>query len=646
MIASFLIEECLNGLQFGVMLFLIAAGLTLVLGIMNVVNLAYGSLYMAGAYFAVTIEAGGHPFIVALVAALLGTTLVGIAMEIVVIRPLYGRSHLDQVLCTIGLMMFFNELVRIFWGRLPLRGQLPDFLAGSVTLAPGLVYPVYRLAIVAVGLIVAVLLYLLVSHTRLGMLIRAGASDRETVGMLGANIPRLFTLIFGLGAALAGLAGMAAAPLLSVQVGMGEQILVLALVVIVIGGIGSIRGAFIAALLIGSVETWGGILLPPALASVSIYLFMAVVIVLRQFRNSARGRHSDSLAIGLGRHFTAGRSAWRSAPGTRLALGVGLAALLVLPLIARLADNSFLIDFCTRLMIFAIAAVSLNLLLGYGGMISLGHAAFLGIGAYTVAILHFHASGGPPLLVWPVTLPGSDNALVVWPAAIVAAGVAAAAIGAVSLRVSGLNFIMITLAFAQMIYYFFIALQDYGGADGLQIDAPSRLGPLDLGSRQVLYYLVLGVLVLAVFFVDRITRSHFGSVIQGIRQNERRLVAIGFSTFRYKLALFVMCGALAGFAGALLAEQEQFVSPVSMSWEHSGELMIMVILGGVGSLYGPVLGAFLYLVLEFFLSAVTVHWQAIFGPALIVIVLLSRGGLGKLLGGVRLWPISARPRDA
>src|SRR5215831_2219829 len=291
------IEQCLNGLQFGLLLFLLAAGLTLVFGVMDLVNLAHGSLYMVGAYFAATFCAFTGSFVAGALLALVATLLVGMAVEVIALRRLYGRDHLDHVLGTFGLILFFNEAVRLVWGPAGMSLPLPAWLNTSVTLLPGLPYPTYRIAIIVTSLVVAAFLYLVVMRTRVGMLIRAGASNREMVGALGININLLYTLVFGLGAALAGLAGLMQAPILTVQIGMGENILILAFVVIIIGGMGSIRGALVAAILVGLIDTIGRGFLPdalrlvlssrsasaiaPAMSSMIIYLLMAIVLVLR-----------------------------------------------------------------------------------------------------------------------------------------------------------------------------------------------------------------------------------------------------------------------------------------------------------------------------------------------------------------------------
>src|SRR5215468_4952184 len=290
-------EQCLNGLQFGLLLFLLAAGLTLVFGIMDLVNLAHGSLYMIGAYFAATFAAWTGSFIAGAVLALAATLVVGMAIEVIAIRRLYGRDHLDHVLGTFGLLLFFNELVRLVWGPAGRNLPLPAWLSTSVQIFPDVYYPTYRFTIILVALVVALGLYFVVMRTRIGMLVRAGASNREMVGAMGINIKLLYTFVFGAGAALAGLAGLMQAPILTASIGMGENILIVALVVIIIGGIGSIRGTFIAAIFVGLVDTVGRAFLPelfrlvmtpaaasalaPALSSMLIYLLMAIVLVVR-----------------------------------------------------------------------------------------------------------------------------------------------------------------------------------------------------------------------------------------------------------------------------------------------------------------------------------------------------------------------------
>src|SRR5476651_985057 len=294
---DYLLIQVLNGVQLGLLMFLLAAGLTLTFGIMDLVNLAHGSLYMMGAYFAWTLIGWTDSFVLGALLALPATFLLGVIVEAAVVRRLYARDHLDQVLATFGLILFFNELVRAVWGPAGKSIAVPPFLGHTVEILPGVPYPAYRFALIVVGAVVAILLAWLVAHTRMGMLIRAGASNRRMIAALGVNIEMLFSMVFGLGAAFAGLAGMMAAPIGSVKIGMGDDILILAFVIIVIGGIGSIKGAFIAAMMVGQIDIFGRSYLPdllktflspatassaaPAISQMLVYLVMAGVLVWR-----------------------------------------------------------------------------------------------------------------------------------------------------------------------------------------------------------------------------------------------------------------------------------------------------------------------------------------------------------------------------
>jgi len=294
---EYLLIQMLNGVQLGLLMFLLAAGLTLTFGIMDLVNLAHGSLYMVGAYLAWTFISWTDSFVLGVLLALPATFLVGVLLEIVVVRRLYVRDHLDQVLATFGLILFFNDLVRLVWGPAGKSIAVPPFLSHTVQILPGVPYPAYRFALIVVGGLVALLLAWMVARTRMGMLIRAGASNRRMIAALGVNIELLFSLVFGLGAVFAGLAGLMAAPISSVKIGMGDDILILAFVIIVIGGIGSIKGAFVAAMIVGQIDIVGRAFLPdllkaflspaaastaaPAISQVLIYIVMAGVLVWR-----------------------------------------------------------------------------------------------------------------------------------------------------------------------------------------------------------------------------------------------------------------------------------------------------------------------------------------------------------------------------
>ncbi len=294
-----------------------------------------------------------------------------------------------------------------------------------------------------------------------------------------------------------------------------------------------------------------------------------------------------------------------------------LALLLALPLAAYSVGDTFYVGLATRVLVFALAASSLNLILGFGGMVSFGHAAFLGIGAYSVAILMQN---------------GIASAWIAWPLAILLTALVSLLIGWISLRTQGVYFIMITLAFAQMLYYLIISLKAYGGDDGLSLAARSSVGwGVDLSSDVHLYYLSLGALAMAMVFMVRLLNARFGHALQAIRENEVRMTALGFAVFRYKLAAFTLAGAVAGLAGVLFANLNGFVSPAMMQWSQSGMLMMMVILGGVGHLYGGVIGAIAFLLLEEFLSHYTMHWQLGLGAVLLAVVLFAPNGITSLL---------------
>jgi branched-chain amino acid transport system permease protein len=318
-------------------------------------------------------------------------------------------------------------------------------------------------------------------------------------------------------------------------------------------------------------------------------------------------------------------------------IAILVVALFLVPVYATFVGNKFVLSLFTRIVILAIAATSLNLIMGYGGMVSFGHAAYLGIGGYSVGILAFE---------------GISSGFVQWPVAIVASGLIAFLIGLLSLRTRGVYFIMITLAFAQMIYYVGVSLNRYGADDGLTIYKRSQFaGLIDLSNKTAFYYVCLVILMLSIWLVWRIVNSRFGMVIQGARSNDRRMRAIGFPTFRYRLACFVIAGMMCGLAGVLLANHTDFISPAMMHWTRSGDLIVMVVLGGMGSLFGPTIGAIALLVLEealpWMINAVghlvtgqdvataKEYWQLILGPMLLLVVLFARGGIDGILAGAR-----------
>ncbi|MCW5749697.1 MAG: branched-chain amino acid ABC transporter permease [Alphaproteobacteria bacterium] len=309
------------------------------------------------------------------------------------------------------------------------------------------------------------------------------------------------------------------------------------------------------------------------------------------------------------------RPASLSSP-SNLAAALILVLLALLPLFAELLASPFLVTLFTRMLIYAIAATSLNLILGYGGMVSFGHAMYIGIGGYVVGIMASH---------------GVHAGWLQWPLAIAISALFALVIGALCLRTRGVYFIMITLAFAQMVYFMGVGLEEYGGDDGLTIYNRSSFGSLlNLSDKRVFYYVCLVLLVGALYLVHRLVQSRFGMVLRGSRSNDRRMQAIGFPTYRYRLTGFVIAGMICGLSGALMANHNEFVSPAMMHWVQSGDLIVMVVLGGMGTATGPLFGALAFLLVEYLLSRITEYWQIIFGPLLILVVLFARGGIGSL----------------
>jgi branched-chain amino acid transport system permease protein len=328
----------------------------------------------------------------------------------------------------------------------------------------------------------------------------------------------------------------------------------------------------------------------------------------------------------------------RSPLAPRIALALLLIAALALPSVAVWAGEPFYVRLGARILVFALAAVSLDLILGFGGMVSFGHAAFVGIGGYVVGILFAHQADGSTLFGWP----GTTNGYIVWPLAMLAGGLAALPIGAISLRTSGVPFIMITLAFAQMLFYLMTGLKAYGGDDGIALwSRTSFPGGPNIADHATFYYVALGLLVAALLVCWRLVNSRFGRVIRGAKDNERRMRALGYPVTRYKLTAFVIAGALAGLAGALLANATLFVGPQYLHWSRSGDLIVMVVLGGIGTLIGPVLGAAALLLLEEFVPEVMnlvhaglgEHWKIVLGPILLGLVLFARKGLWGLVTG-------------
>lgn len=605
---EFLFAQLLNALVYAMLLFLMAAGLSLIFGLMNVVSLAHGSFFMLGAFIGLSLFNVTHNFWIALLLAPIPVVVLGIVTEILLLRPLYRRGHMDQVLLTFGLTFVFFDIVQSVWGRTVRMLPAPESLQGLVHIGDNVIQG-YRLFLIGLGLALALLMWLFLDRSRLGAMIRAGVDDAAMAAGLGANVPALFTAVFGAGVALAALGGVAAGPIIGLYPGMDAEILIPAFIVIVIGGMGSLRGAFVGSLLIGIADTFGKAYLP-SMALFLIYLVMAVVLLVRP---------QGLFGIAHSHASSAPKFTLPALPSnhTRIIGGIVLAAMLVFPFLVP----SYPRELVTEIYIFAIFAMSLDLILGFTGLMSLGHAAFFGLGAYAVAILSAHYG---------------INAWVGVAVGVLSAGLGATVIGFFCVRTSGVPFLMLTLAFAQLVFSAALRWRTLtGGTDGLAVfEKPTFFG-LDLSNSLNAYFMVLLFFVLSYWGLRRLVSSPLGHVFVGIRENEMRMLAIGYPTRAYKLLSFVIAAALAGFAGGIYIIYNSFISPDQIYWTASGDILIMVMLGGAGTLIGPVIGTGLFLLMKNVVSSYSQHWLFIIGAIFICVVLFFPSGIWGTLRQVR-----------
>lgn len=607
---EFLLIQLVNGLGYAMLLFLMAAGLSLIFGLMNVVSLAHGSFFMLGAFIGFAIYQATGSYWLALLIAPLPTAAIGSLVERLFLRRLYHRGHLDQVLLTFGFTFVFFDLVRAVWGSDVRMMPLPQAFQGIIRVADA-AFSTYRLFLIGLGLALAALLWLFIERSRLGAMVRAGVDDAAMAAGLGCNIPALFSGVFSAGVALAALGGVAAAPVLGLYPGMDADILIPAFIVIVIGGMGSLRGAFVGSLLIGEADTFGKAYLPSA-AMFLIYLTMAVLLLVR-----------PQGLFGIAHGGTAGRppgpppAAAVSRTTTRLAGTIALAAMLAFPLLVGDYPRTLVAE----IYVFAIFAMSLDLLLGYTGLLSLGHAAFFGLGAYAVIVLAVSFGVEP----WLGVVAG-----------VALATLASAVIGYFCVRASGITLLMLTLAFSQLIYSVALKWRDVtGGSDGIGAPDKASFFGFDLSSALAMYYMTLVFFLAAYFGLRRLIGSPLGHVFVGIRENEQRMQAIGYPTARYKLIAFTIGGAVAGLAGGLYAIYNGFISPDAVQFSASGDALVMVMLGGAGTLIGPVIGTGVFLLLKNLTSSFTEHWMLMVGVTFIACVQYFPGGIWGTVRALR-----------
>jgi branched-chain amino acid transport system permease protein len=610
---NLLLIQLLNGLALGVLYILIASGMSVIFGMTDILNFAHGVFYMLGAYLALSVIGATGSFLVALLLAPIGIAVIGAGVERLTLHRIYDRGPLYHVLLTFGLVLVITDLVEYVWGPNQQLVGAPDYLAGAVELGP-IFYPKYRLFTIAAGAVIAVGTWAVFRYTRFGLIIRAGAQDRGTVRLMGVDVARYFTLVFAFGSLLAGTAGVLAAPFLSVNPNMGNGILIIAFIVVVVGGMGSYLGSVVAAFLIAFLETLS-IVFVPELSSYLIYLAMLGILLFRpQGLFGTYEVRSEVAKISFAESIEPVRLS------NRWALGV-LAVLVVLPLGTGRVLSSYMIGLVSLMFIWGLFALSLDIVMGYLGLISFGHAAFWGVGAYAVA-----------LTVTTVT----NSFLAAVAVALVVTTVLAWGIGALSVRLTGVYFAMITFAAAQLLYTFFVSQgQLTGGSDGFGIPDVTLLGVVDLAEPVVFYYLALAVLVGCYYVAVRVMDSPFGRTLAAIRESERRVSFLGYDTEKYKRRAFAFSGAVGGLAGALFMVYQQYITPDALYWFISGDVLFAMILGGIGTLYGPIVGGAVLVGLEQILPSYIEQWRLVIGLVLIGIVLFAPRGLASVFLQIR-----------
>ena len=610
---SFLLAQSLSGLASASSLFVIASGLTIVFGVTRIVNFAHGSFYMLGAYVAVTVvpwllEFDRSPalFFAGVLISAVVVGLLGVAMEVLLLRRLYRVPELFQLLATFGVVLMVQDVVRRVWGPIEIPGpRAPGLRHGVEVLGQRL--PAYELFLIGVGPAVLLLLWLLLHRTRFGVLVRAATRDREMVGALGVNQAVLFTATLFLGAFLAGLGGALQIPRVSVSNGMDLTVITEAFVVTVVGGMGSIGGAFVAAVIIGQLQAFG-VLVFPKVTLVLVFLLMAAVLVVKPHGLFGRPETVGRAALPEGvtelRRF--GTVEWALT-------GATFAAILALPLFA----DAYLVKVATEVLIFALAAFSLHLLVGIGGIVSFGHAAYFGLGAYGAGLVV--AKGGLPM----------EPALLAAP---LAAGIAAAAFGWFVVRLSGIYLAMLTLAFAQIAYAVcFQWVEVTGGDNGLVGVWPSGWA----AGRTTYYYLTAVLCVGGIALLRRAITAPFGYALRAARDSEARADAIGIGVRDHRWLAFTVAGAAAGLAGGIYAFTKGSIDPTLLAIPLSVDFLSMVLLGGIGTVMGPLAGAAaLHWAKDVFLP-LTDFWRFFLGAAIIAAVLLAPRGLGGVYAGLR-----------
>lgn len=601
---GFYFAQFLTGLANASSLFLIASGLSIIFGVTRIVNFAHGSFYMVGAYIAYSavtaLDMGVFGFWFGVLAAAATVAIIGLLIEVTILRRIYGSPELFQLVATFGLVLIFQDITLAIWGAEDLLGPRAPGLDRAVRLF-GEPIPEYDLALIVIGPLVLAAIWVLFHRTRWGILIRAATQDRQMVAALGVNQAWLFSTAFMLGAFLAGLGGALQIPRESVNLQMDLSIIAEAFVVVVIGGMGSVAGAFIAAVLISVLNAFA-VLVYPEISIVLPFLVMAIVLIARPYGLLGKpgSEHGSPVEAEQPLRPMGGKSA--------MMLVTAIAVLVLSP--------AFVSDFTTILlvdvMVAALFAVSLHFIMGTGGMVSFGHAAYFGIGAYAAALtVKYLGLGMLPAMA----------------AAPFAAGAAALVFGWFCVRLSGVYLAMLTLAAAQIVWGIVFQWQDVtGGDDGIVGVWPARWASAD----EVYFYVALILCLGGIWFLRRAAHAPFGYALRGIRDSQTRAEAIGLDIKSLQWAAFGIAGAVAGLAGAVFAFSKGSVFPDVLSIAQSVDGLVMVLLGGIQALFGPIIGAAVFVLVEDWVSRLD-YWRFLFGVTILVVVLAAPNGIA---GGI------------
>jgi branched-chain amino acid transport system permease protein len=604
-----LIPQLLTGLAGASSLFLVASGLTIIFGVTRIVNFSHGSLMMLGAYigWSILTRLPREPewFVLGILLTVLATALIGVVLEVVVLRRVYRAPELFQLLATFGVVLVLQDVTLWIWGAVELPLPRPRWLRGFVEIA-GNRFPFYDLILIFVGPVVLGLLWLLMNRTRWGTLVRAATLDREMVAALGVNQRTLFTSVFALGAGLAGLGGALSLPNASANLNIDLSIITDAFVVVVVGGLGSLPGAFLASLLIGILQAFG-IVLVPKITLVLVFLVMAVVLVFRP--NGLMGRPQAEA-----REATVAAPVIRPAPRALRILGL---VALVLAAAAPLVAGEYYLTVLTDACVAIIFATSLHFMMGPGGMASFGHAAWFGIGAYAAGLLMQWL--GAPMPVGMLAAP-------------VLAGIVAALFGWFVVRLSGVYLSMLTLAFAQIVWAIsFQWVEVTGGDNGLLGLWP----PEWARNPATFYWIALALAVSVALLLRRALYAPYGYALRAARDSAMRAQSIGLDVKRLRMVALVIAGAACGLAGAIFSYSKGGIFPTYISIPHSVEALLMVLLGGLQTVAGPIIGALVYTGLADILVRSTDLWRLVLGAVIVLLVVAFPEGIAG--AARRLW---------